>query len=930
MSEALPSHIGTFSILKSIGKGGMGEVFLAYDSTCKREVALKKIRTDLSQKTIIKNRFLKEAIITSQLAHPSIVPIYSIHEERDFLYYIMPYLQGETLKDCIKRAKQDALEKTLSHEGSIASFLRVFLSVCQAIAYAHSKGFLHRDIKPENIIIGKYGQVYILDWGLVKSIHDTSDETIELDEEAIKLKNLTSPGKLLGTLAFMAPERLFGHSSSISSDIYALGVILYQILTLYLPFKRKNIKEFKEKVHKEKLIPPEQAAPYRDVPLELSRIVKICLDPDPNFRYPSVDLLIADIENYLQGQSEWFKTTSLNIETKSDWEFQEHVLIPEPIVTSKYLTKSDWNSIMISKESFPGNTQVKARIKIHEMNSGIGFLFCVPEASERVHPTDGYCLWLSTNKEEPTKLFRRAAEVMELPDIILPQNEWLTISIRKVDRHIQFYINDVHKFTYISYLPLTGTKVGLSFKDTHFTLEALEVFLGSLSVQVSCLAVPDAFLASKNYDKALIEYRRIGSSFQGRAEGREGLFRAGITLLENAKAKKSKEDQQHLFNLALLEFEKLRNTPGAPLEYLGKALIYETMQENEEEVKCFELGLRRYPKHPLQHLLEEQIIFRLHNRYKQERALTYRFILLILKILPGAIENRETKNLIEQVECTLEKLYFIETINLKTLEYKDFAIQIAFWLAKKESLAEIFDTLIIENPLHLTLMKNCLYCLLELGASSLVLERVPEISPPSFALPRALATLSLDNLEDTFAFFKKHIKDSFNFDEKRALLFLFEYALTHKKEKLVISFFETFSKNQELVFADSALIKAYLLQKNWRLAGKQFQNYSLSFLSQENSLLHFLYGCFLFATEGKEVAYVHLSGAQDTPFPKIAMLGTHFLYGKGIDPHHWLEQSFFYEKRELYKQLSLYYHCANNQKESEHYLTLATTHETTS
>ncbi|MDR3623937.1 MAG: serine/threonine-protein kinase PknD [Chlamydiales bacterium] len=924
MNEALPSHIGPFSIVQSIGKGGMGEVFLAYDPMCKRQVALKRIRTDLRDKEIIKNRFLKEATITSALAHPSIVPIYSIHEEKDFLYYIMPYLIGSTLKECIKDAKKE----TNSQEGSIPSFLRIFMNVCQAIAYSHSKGFLHRDLKPENIIVGKYGQVYILDWGLVKSINDTShDETIEMDIDTQQTENLTRPGKLLGTLTYMAPERIFGHASSVSSDIYALGVIFYQILTLNLPFRRKTIKEFRENLHLEKLIDPAKMAPYRGVPPELSRIVKICLEPDLKKRYPSVDTLINDLENYLEGHSEWFFMSKLDIHKKNDWEFQEHVLIPEPIVISKSTTRADWVTIMIAKEAFSGNTQIKAKVQISAQSKGIGFLLSVPEASERIHPTDGYCLWLSANKNEPTKLFHSTVEIMQLPDIILPEKELLSLDIRKMDRHILFYLNDTLMFTYISYLPLAGTHVGLSFKDTYFELQELQVYVGSLNVQVSCLAVPDAFLANKDYAKALTEYRRIGISFQGRSEGREGLFRAGVTLLEEALDTKSSSKKNHLFNLSLLEFEKLRNTPSAPLEYLGKALVYETMQEHEEEVKCFELAFRRYPKHPLLPLLEEQILFRLHNRYKQERSLTYNFTLLILKILPSTHRNHETKSLIDHVYHSLEHLLFVEEFPknnvIDALKYKHFAIQLAFWLAKPGAIAEIFDSLVIENPLHLILMKNALFCLLELGSFEEILERVPEIAPASFTLHRKLSFLSKDTLEKSFQDVLSLVIHPLDLDHIRALIFLFNYALFNEREDLVIHYYKHFAKSQDMCFADAYLIWAYLLQRRWSDAELILQKYPLNILSQENNILHFLYGCWLLATEGGSLAEAHFSGIDDTPFPKTCALATHFLFGRGIDPNAWLAQSFFFEKRELYKQLSLFYHCQEKTQEAKHYHKLA-------
>src|SRR5262249_32874545 len=157
---------GSYQVLKVIGKGGMGEVFLAYDTTCGRRIALKRIRSDLMEHVQMHNRFLKEARVTAQLTHPSIIPIYAIHgQQQQEVYYTMPYVEGQTLKQILRKAKQVEKkgQKSDVAGGSIPALMRIYLSICQAIAYAHSKEVLHRDIKPENIIVGQYGEVLILD-----------------------------------------------------------------------------------------------------------------------------------------------------------------------------------------------------------------------------------------------------------------------------------------------------------------------------------------------------------------------------------------------------------------------------------------------------------------------------------------------------------------------------------------------------------------------------------------------------------------------------------------------------------------------------------------------------------------------------------------------------------------------------------------------
>ena len=240
--------IGIYQIKNLIARGGMGEVFLAHDPVCERPVAIKRIRKEYLKYNSMKQRFLKEAKIAAQLSHPSIIPIHFIHQEDDEAYYTMPYIEGDTLKDILKEsiARRRAGDTPHPIGSSIPSLIRIFLSVCQAVSFSHSKKILHRDLKPGNIMVGKFGQVLILDWGLAK--YDMEEE-IEDDIEIPKSipHELTRPGKAVGTLTYMAPERVFNHPSSVQSDIYSLGVILYQVLTLKTPFRRHSVKEFRKK-----------------------------------------------------------------------------------------------------------------------------------------------------------------------------------------------------------------------------------------------------------------------------------------------------------------------------------------------------------------------------------------------------------------------------------------------------------------------------------------------------------------------------------------------------------------------------------------------------------------------------------------------------------------------------------------------------------
>lgn len=923
--ENIQFILGHYQVTKAIGKGGMGEVFLAYDTTCGRKIALKRIRTDLMEHIQMHNRFLKEARITSQLTHPSIIPIYAIHGENQLVYYTMPFVEGDTLKEILRKTRaQEKKGEKLDHlGGSIPALMRIFLSICQAIAYAHAKGVLHRDIKPENIIIGQYGEVLILDWGLAKVIHgDSEPEEIE-NLETNPLHQLTHIGRIVGTIAYMAPERGMGGPASVQTDIYSLGVILYQILTLRHPFKRGTLKQFRENMHLETIQDPLEVAPYRDIPRVLARIAIKCLSPNPEQRYCTVNELIREIENYIEGRAEWFQLAELDIHNKNDWEFQENVLIAEHIAITRATEVSDWVNLMISKSSFSENIKIEAKVRLGKQGHGLGFLLSIPEAAQRSHLNDGYCLWLGSEQNRSTKLLSSTVEVMNTPDVYLINGEWTSVRIEKMENNIYLYLNDQLQFSYISHLPLVGTHIGLLARDADFLIKDFKVYVGSQNVMVNCLAVPDAFLANKDYVSALSEYRRIGYSFPGRAEGREAMFRAGVTLLEQAKTSSHSEK---LYDDALQEFEKLHGTPGAPLEYLGKALVYQALGEYEEEIKCFELAYRRYPKHPLLPILQEQIIYRMHESSRSNRMATYLFALLVIRHLPQVAKGSHAKSLFKSLKKHWEPLPFIEpessTNALESLNNAEFAIILAFWLAKPYVLLEIIDNLAKSHQNPTTQICNALYCLIELGAWKTAQKKLDEITEKygelfgehtrSFYLIRIAIQAHEKSLEEAFKSLKQIFPKKLDFETDRIHKYLLREALQANQPELV----------EKHTDDPPYLICSALIKKDWDQAGKLLHQYPLEILTQDNNYLHFLYGCWLYVTEGKEIAAIHFSGTLEIAYPRTWSLFSHYISDRIKEPNKWFHKAFLWEKKQLYHQLALFYHCTGDSEKSLYYRSL--------
>jgi eukaryotic-like serine/threonine-protein kinase len=695
------------------------------------------------------------------------------------------------------------------------------------------------------------------------------------------------------------------------------------------------LKDFQKSVHNEVFVDPAEVAPYRDVPRILSQIVRKSLSPKPVQRYHRVEELIKELADYIEGRSEWFQVAELHINTKNDWEFQENVLIAEHAAITRHAEVSDWVSLMVSKISVTGNTKVEAELRLNEKSHGIGFLLSIPEAGEREHLNDGYCLWLGSENYKGARLLRSAVEVMNAPEVFLERFVWYKVRIEKVETNIYFYLNDQLQFSYISHAPLVGTHVGIIARDANFEIADFFVYAGSQNIMVNCLAVPDAYLAIKEYTKALNEYRRIGYSFPGRAEGREAMFRAGVTLIEQANNELDKEKSIQIFDLALKEFEKLHQTPGAPLEYLGKALVYEALGDYEEEIKCFELACRRYLLHPMLSLLQEQIVFRMHESSHHNRLATYNFVLLVARHLPDVATTNPVKKLFNSLQKHWENLYFFT--NGDTFTNLQFSTRVAFWIGKPYVLAEICNDLLKQQELSGNDIGNSLFGLLELGASKLAEAQVDKIYSefppekleaikPSLEAIKIALLAHISSLPTAFHSFFSRRNLALKPEDVRVLCYLMELATERQMADLALEQKPLIDKCQipesDRLQIDAQLIWAALMAKQWEMATEIFRSYSTEFLAKDTTLLHFLYGCWLAVNEGQAGADAHFGSILEVSFPRSWTLFSHLLSGK-LDLEQWEQKAFLWEKRQLYRQGELYYHCLGNKEKANHYRQLA-------
>ena len=291
----LPDLSGTrYEIVEEIAQGGMGTVYRAHDKDLQRRVALKVLRSQQLHPAA-KERMLREARIVAQLEHPGIVPIHDVGTLPDGrVYYTMKLVRG------------DRLDQVMGDTGELRPFLRILERICEAVAFAHAHGVIHRDLKPENIMVGSFGEVLVMDWGVAKLLFggdasstdsNSSDDDSSADDDRQRRRrsevstfhtspspktvelvaNTTQPGTILGTPGYMSPEQAAGHIEEVDerSDVYALGAILQRFMD-------------------------DQPS---NPPRRVSAIASRALQDRPEDRYPSIEAMAEDVASGLAGES---------------------------------------------------------------------------------------------------------------------------------------------------------------------------------------------------------------------------------------------------------------------------------------------------------------------------------------------------------------------------------------------------------------------------------------------------------------------------------------------------------------------------------------------------------------------------------------------------------------------------------------------------
>jgi serine/threonine-protein kinase len=287
----------------TLGQGGMGEVILCLDRRIGRDVAMKIVRSEQISSEVVHRRFLREARVQGQLEHPSIVPVYDLGRSPDgTAYFTMKRLKGLTLAQVLSRLVAGDAE--IAARFSSQRLLQAFTQVCQAIDYAHQRGVVHRDLKPANIMLGDYGEVWVLDWGLARIASDAEElPAAERVMPTLDRTPATIAGAVMGTPGYMAPEQVKGRQDQIGpwTDIYALGAVLFEMLSLQPLHEGSNVQAVLLSTLSVDGARPSARSPQRPIAPELDAICARATALEPSDRYRGARELHRALVAYLDG-----------------------------------------------------------------------------------------------------------------------------------------------------------------------------------------------------------------------------------------------------------------------------------------------------------------------------------------------------------------------------------------------------------------------------------------------------------------------------------------------------------------------------------------------------------------------------------------------------------------------------------------------------
>ena len=600
-SGSLPRTIDGFEILSLLGYGGMGCVLLAYESLLDRQVALKVLDRSGDNESRAKNaaRFLSEATLTGRLAHSGIVPIYRVgHDAEVGYYYSMRLIRGRTLFDIIRLLA--AKNQSACEEFTLTRLLRIYVRICDAVGFAHKEGILHRDIKPANVMVNDYGEVFVVDWGLAKSIgairQEEKDGTVMLrlsdcrrrqaaatqlflqkDQRtptgnssllrrlqtmrpALSAQPLTQQSQILGTPGFLSPEQAKGEACEASSDVYSLGVTLYELLTHQLPVNGPSAEESIVQTMTGQIVPIKERPNAARLPNAICDIVMRALALDPKDRYASAHELGREISLFLDGRTPWKNiiTTSFAAPTLAP-DFSSNSGTPE--IQEQSLRLPAGAKVQASRTS-PGDFCCEFEFWAAPDKQRWEFAVGVAEVSATNTLEPRYEVRLGVDGGSFAELHRLGIRVRRRLDVRLTPGHRYRAKLELEQSHLRLSLNEQPCISFTDVFPQTGG--ALEFKCTHGEVHIASVVWQTRGapLQLSFMSLPDRLYRTGRFSDARELYRQLASSHPDREEGLLAQYKAGLcsTALKD-------------FQTAFDEFARLEGTMMEHCCALGLAQI---------------------------------------------------------------------------------------------------------------------------------------------------------------------------------------------------------------------------------------------------------------------------------------------------------------------------------------------------------------------